>query len=194
MTIKKLTDPVSYDTIFSKPSGVIAGEWTEVSATFVYDPSMEFIYISNIDAAENFYVDDVSIAPFVEPINPEDTDQDGMLDNWELSYFGSINADPSGDIDGDGLSNLFEFRSGTHPLNAYSKFINNTFVRGATTNDISWFGSDSAYYRILSKTDLNTGNWTVVDEAVGGSFGGVNYWSEVHNDAPKKFYKIELDD
>ena len=194
LTIKKLTDPVSYDTLFSIPSGVIAGEWTEVSGTFVYDASMEFIYISNVDAAENFYVDDVLLAPFTEPINPEDTDQDGMLDSWELSYFGSIDVDPSADGDGDGLSNLFEFRSGTHPLNAYSKFINNTFVRGATSNDISWFGSDAAFYRILSKTDLSTAHWTVVDEAVLGSFGGVNYWSEAHNDAPTKFYKIELDD
>ena len=194
LTIKKSTDPASYQTLLTMPNGVSAGEWIEVSGEFVYDASMEFIYIAGVDTAENFYVDDVLLAPFTEPINPEDTDQDGLLDAWEISYFNSIDADPNADSDADGLSNLFEFRSGTHPLNAYSKFIFNSFVRGVTNNDLSWFGSDAQAYRILSKSDLTSPNWTVVDEAVSGSFGGVNYWSETHNGVPAKFYKIEIDD
>lgn len=194
LTIKSLTDPASFTTLVTNSNGVTAGQWVELSGEFVYDALMEFIYIANVDAAENFYVDDVSLAAVTDPINPEDSDHDGMLDAWELSYFGSINAEPNADSDQDGVSNLIEFRAGTLPTNSYSKFSLHTFYRTATTNNISWYGSDSESYRVLTKTDLGAPNWSVVEEALPGSFGGLNYWSEAHNNAPSQFYKIELDD
>ena len=42
-----------------------------------------------------------------------DDDIDGMLDMWELQYFGSLSAQPNGDSDADGVSNLNEFLEGT---------------------------------------------------------------------------------
>lgn len=44
-----------------------------------------------------------------------DTDDDGMLDAWEMQHFGNLNRDGSGDFDGDGLSDLEEFRRNTDP-------------------------------------------------------------------------------
>jgi hypothetical protein len=45
-----------------------------------------------------------------------DTDNDGMLDNWESQYFGGGGADPNADPDNDFASNLREFLEGTNPL------------------------------------------------------------------------------
>jgi len=45
-----------------------------------------------------------------------DSDQDGLPDNWEMAYFGSLIASPGGDPDGDGKTNLQEFENGTNPL------------------------------------------------------------------------------
>jgi len=46
---------------------------------------------------------------------PDDADGDGMDDRWEIHFFGSIEADGSGDSDSDGLSNLDEFLSRADP-------------------------------------------------------------------------------
>lgn len=44
-----------------------------------------------------------------------DTDNDLMSDAWELQFFGNLNQAANGDYDGDGTSNLQEFRNGTSP-------------------------------------------------------------------------------
>jgi hypothetical protein len=47
---------------------------------------------------------------------PEDSDNDDLHDLWERLYFGSVFASgPNDDPDGDGLSNFFEFATGTDP-------------------------------------------------------------------------------
>jgi hypothetical protein len=46
-----------------------------------------------------------------------DTDDDGLPDWWESVYFGSPTAaEPAGDEDADGWTNLEEYAEGTHPL------------------------------------------------------------------------------
>jgi hypothetical protein len=49
-----------------------------------------------------------------------DSDGNGLPDDWERAYFGAIQQDPNADSDGDGISNLDEYREGTNPTNAAS--------------------------------------------------------------------------
>jgi hypothetical protein len=50
-----------------------------------------------------------------------DTDGDGLPDDFEQLYFGQPTAaDPAADSDGDGASNMAEFRAGTSPIDATS--------------------------------------------------------------------------
>lgn len=44
-----------------------------------------------------------------------DTDCDGMNDAWERLHFGNLGRDGTGDFDGDGLTDLEEFKRGTDP-------------------------------------------------------------------------------
>jgi len=45
-----------------------------------------------------------------------DVDHDGLLDSWEMTYFGSLTAQSgTDDADGDGLSNAQEMAAGTNP-------------------------------------------------------------------------------
>jgi hypothetical protein len=44
-----------------------------------------------------------------------DTDGDGLPDDWENAYFGSLDKDGTSDSDGDGVSDLDEYEDGTNP-------------------------------------------------------------------------------
>ncbi len=55
--------------------------------------------------------------PDFAPIDPLlDNDGNGLLDSWELAWFGAIGQDPDADPDGDTLTNRDELRDGTNPL------------------------------------------------------------------------------
>lgn len=45
-----------------------------------------------------------------------DTDGDGLPDDWERAMFGNLDRDGTGDFDGDGISDLQEYLDGTDPL------------------------------------------------------------------------------
>lgn len=50
-----------------------------------------------------------------------DTDADGLPDEWEMQYFGNLNQGPDDDPDGDGLTNIIEYRYGLNPTVADSQ-------------------------------------------------------------------------
>ena len=45
----------------------------------------------------------------------EDSDDDGLSDNWEQKYFGNLNKNAEDDSDGDGFTNLQEYKENTDP-------------------------------------------------------------------------------
>ncbi|MDM8559102.1 DUF4215 domain-containing protein [Candidatus Parabeggiatoa sp. HSG14] len=45
----------------------------------------------------------------------EDTDNDGLPDEWETYFFGDLTQDGNADSDGDGVSNLLEFQENLNP-------------------------------------------------------------------------------
>src|ERR1043165_1550616 len=46
-----------------------------------------------------------------------DSDNDGMADSWETTYFSTLARDGTGDYDNDGMSDVAEFLAGTLPDN-----------------------------------------------------------------------------
>ncbi|MEE9115370.1 MAG: thrombospondin type 3 repeat-containing protein [Thermoplasmata archaeon] len=51
----------------------------------------------------------------------DDVDGDGLLDSWELQFFGDLGQEAHGDFDGDGFTNLEEFSAGTDPTDSMNK-------------------------------------------------------------------------
>lgn len=49
-----------------------------------------------------------------------DTDNNGLHDSWEMQHFGAPGQDPDGDPDGDGLSNLQEYKQNSNPLDFFN--------------------------------------------------------------------------
>ncbi|MBW2059722.1 MAG: fibronectin type III domain-containing protein [Deltaproteobacteria bacterium] len=90
------------DTTTYRLEGLTAGATYYVSVT-AYDTA----------GNESGYSNEVS--GVAVPESGSDSDTDGLPDDWEWSYFGSLDYGPGGDGDGDGATNLVEYQSGTDP-------------------------------------------------------------------------------
>jgi Ankyrin repeats (many copies) len=59
-------------------------------------------------------------APEKATIVLTDTEGKGLPDRWQMRYFGHLGVDPAADPDGDGFSDLDEYRNGTNPMDFYN--------------------------------------------------------------------------
>ena len=89
----------------------------------------------------------------------EDSDCDGMNDQWELDNFGTLDRDGSGDYDGDGISDLDEYLNGTDPAEGFVVTLHKGFnlvtipdaAEGENLKDrVSDFGDSQQIERILA--------------------------------------------
>lgn len=121
------------------------------------------------------------------------SDGDAMPDEWEIAYFGSINAPNGGEMDdwdGDGLLNLEEYITGFDPTNSASFFA--IEQSGFSTNGfiVSWIAANGREYDIHWNNTLTNG------------FGGAplatvpapqnSYTDTVHSAESIGFYLIKV--
>ena len=89
----------------------------------------------------------------------QDVDGNGLCDDWELASFGYIGVDPNADSDGDGLSNLAEYQSGSDPMNRQSalQFVSYEPLAGGSMK-VEWESAEGRSYRLWRTTNL----WSVI--------------------------------
>jgi Bacterial TSP3 repeat len=85
---------------------------------------------------------------------PVDSDGDGLADAWELQHFGNLNANAAGDPDGDGMSNLREFRAGTNPTDPSSRFEVVEISKVLSGISIQWTSQADRSYRVKRSPNL----------------------------------------
>ena len=136
--------------------------------------------------------------------NALDSDRDGMPDGWEISHFGNLSRDGSGDFDQDGRSDFAEYGAGSSPvvsqtdseLRIHTMDVNGSdhaaityrrpeivdgiaYVPEFSTEFGTWLGGD-AYFEPVG-TPADVGN-------------GVEEWTLCHNtsiaDAPSTFFRL----
>lgn len=103
------------------------------------------------------------------PVMP-DSDFDGLSDDWETFYFGSLHrAGSSTDSDGNGVIDLEEFIAGTDPMNPSDRPILRISPDGAVyffaeKAGGSGYENRTRKYRLLHSSSLVEGNWTPVPD------------------------------
>lgn len=94
------------------------------------------------------------------PSQPFDSDGDGMPDLWEV-YYGLNPQDPSdstGDLDGDGATNLSEYQNGTDPRAVQTApRISNIVINGSAGVSIAFTSTPGQTYTLQGRTSLSEG-------------------------------------
>ncbi|HVM48086.1 MAG TPA: matrixin family metalloprotease [Candidatus Acidoferrum sp.] len=147
------------------------GAFSVSHSNLTYVPSGFYSDSQRLDPAGNQYYDMVyarysdgrNASPFasIRVISfYADSYNEGIPDSWRLSYFGNVNPavgskhHASDDADGDGYSNLEEYRLGSNPTNRTS----NLRVTSFQPSCLQWQAKGYEVYEILSST--NCRSWT----------------------------------
>ena len=128
------------------------------------------------------------------------SDTDGIPDWWRLAYFGhalgSANdlSRGSDDADGDGVSNLTEYRSGTDPRNPAAYPILPAFVlwpitASGSTVTVHFPSSSNWTYQLQSGSNLSPASWGNVGSATTGT-GGPNRLSDTNATNVTQDYRV----
>jgi protein-disulfide isomerase/uncharacterized membrane protein len=129
--------------------------------------------------------------PLVSEIVPDDSDGDGLLDVWEITYFGSI-SDPRAqagvDADGDGFTNISEQTAGTSPIDSKSRLVITSLSLSETLGfTITWQSISNKTYTVQSSS--NVASWTNVASV--SAISSSTNWTDSSVTGSKKFYRIK---
>ena len=105
---------------------------------------------------------------FVLKLSSGDTDHDGLADDWEIAYFGSLDRDGTGDFDGDGVSDAAEYVAGTSPTNGESilRVMILQAGQGGGQKTLLWSAVPGKRYHVQARNRVGEGNWETVSEVV----------------------------
>lgn len=127
---------------------------------------------------------------------PVDSDGDGLADSWELEHFGSLSANPGDDPDGDGVSNLREFRAGTNPNDAASRFEVIEIARVPNGVALLWSSQADRRYRVKRTANLLTppAQYDVVQSGLLATPPFNQFVDTTTTNGAQFFYLIEIED
>ena len=126
---------------------------------------------------------------------PSDSDGDGLADAWELQYFGNLAANAADDSDADGMSNLREFRAGTNPKDAQSRFEMVEVAKVASGMAIRWTSEQGRSYRVLRSVSLLAApnEYQVVQSGISAAPPVNQFIDTTAGTAALSFYRIEIE-
>ena len=128
-----------------------------------------------------------------------DDDNDELPDTWENTYglnaLSAVGADGANfDRDGDGLTNIEEYRAGTDPTDP-----NSTLSLGIEQNtalsmlDVSWDSVPGRNYRLYRTLDIDNPSWTPVFFGTAEALES-HLMEPVPNDNERWYYRVEVVD
>ena len=138
----------------------------------------------------------VSASGILTVITSVDTDGDGIPDWWMQQYFGHATGQAGdksltgNDADGDGMSNLDEYRAGTGPRSPASVLrVTAISVDGAGAH-ITFASLAGKNYRLEYKNNVSDASWTLVAANIPGSSGTTTAPDPAAVGMVRRFYRV----
>jgi subtilisin family serine protease/subtilisin-like proprotein convertase family protein len=160
-------------------------DWTYYSTHHFYESSAGNweVYFSDEGQGNSGTVQSLSL--IISGVQLSDTDNDGLHDPWELTYFGDLTQWPNDDPDHDGYSNLREQIMGTNPklpvpLQLDLSRWNTRLAR------LSWPGSPQFTYEVWGGTNIASPSLLA---SVPGHFPETE-WFTPYNNLPRQFLQV----
>lgn len=122
-----------------------------------------------------------------------DSDNDDIGDAWERQYFNSLQrANASSDADGDGTSDVLEFRAGTDPLGATATAFKILGVErsGASSLRLRWVSTANRLYSVERSTRVD-GGFTRIAERLSATPPQNVFQDTLPNNSLPYFYRIK---
>ncbi|MDD4737119.1 MAG: alpha-amylase family glycosyl hydrolase [Kiritimatiellae bacterium] len=144
-----------------------AGVWSREISVPVDCLRLEFVFNDGTDWDNN---NNNNWGVDIEPCDTEDSNGDGIPDEWASKYgFNPTGASVANlDSDGDGVNNLSEYVAGTDPTSAASQLALSPTMRSGGGVTIAWPVADTGRrYTLLRSTNLVSGFQVVQSNVVG---------------------------
>ncbi len=124
-----------------------------------------------------------------------DSNDNGLPDAWETLHFGSLQlpgGSPDADPDGDGLSNLEEWKAGSDPTDPASA-VRITSVQMRDLDLVLTFeGVPGRSYSVERTSDINHPTWVSLTGVIPGQGATQTITDRGAAGAPNRFYRIRL--
>jgi subtilisin-like proprotein convertase family protein len=121
-----------------------------------------------------------------------DTDTDGIEDEWEDFYFGSLtNVNGSSDWDGDGFIDLHEQAAGSDPTSTNSLLKATSIAVPAVGNVITWQSEANKNYLLSRSSDLSGGFIGIASNIAATQ--PLNTYTDAVSTNVLNFYRVELE-
>ena len=127
-------------------------------------------------------------------VTTDDTDGDGMPNQYESNYgFRTSDAsDAPVDSDGDGMSNLQEFRAGTNPRDATSRLRTSTIDSSAGAPRIGFVPVAGKSYRLEYSESLSPAGWNLLSAIFATNSSPIQVVDVGASGRRQRFYRFTL--
>jgi hypothetical protein len=123
-----------------------------------------------------------------------DSDNDGLLDSWENSYFGNLDQNASGDPDGDGVVNLLEMKLVSNPNSSASTGlpVPSVSVLTSTGFTITFRTVSGLNYQVVGTENLAGTSWPPIGGPKTGNGQSQSVTDTFTTPPARKFYKVKI--
>ena len=129
--------------------------WTYYTTHHFYEPSQGEWQVRVLDEIGDFTGSILETELIIKGVTIDDSDTDGLSDEWERGYFTNLNQTAAADPDLDGYSNMKEQILQTDPSTNQILFILHMDQWNLNYYRLSWFASSNYTYSVSSTPDLN---------------------------------------